>query len=499
MSSLLRPVVLEPCQTTLRGRRRSSHRALDAVPRLLSSIVPASSSNDSAISDEPISIPHDTAEGVYTPDSSKTVTPASLSPLSDAHVSDYFTSTAVGRHSSSAPVLYTLTPSPTETLARSIPSRKTSLASTEKDVSDRRSELERLKWRLTAGFFSYFLCGWGDGVTGTVLPYFTTAFHLNTMTSSLFFAGSTLGFFSGTLVVEPLMNFLGRCSSERPNNSLIPHVPWVSKCCTGKKVHGSRHSASQARHLVVVISSVLHACHFVMIGSKGGYAATFMAYAVAAFSRALLTASLNAYFASGPQQALGYSYGLWSLGGVLSPILCQTLISSSIPWVRFYFGSLVLSGINAALLYFAFKPTARENSREWREFTVETSKIVSPLSTPTDEDGKPTWQTTQVAPQSSTLRLALSLLYVWTISLLGMLYCGSETTTQGLMVTYLLGTRRANPKTVGYVTSGFWGGITIGRFTWGYLVPRLSFTQRKFTILGCLRSLHFAPRIVVPP
>jgi hypothetical protein len=89
------------------------------------------------------------------------------------------------------------------------------------------------------------------------------------------------------------------------------------------------------------------------------------------------------------------------------------------------------------------------------------------------------------------------------------------------MVTYLLATRvylspcydpillplscpqHANPKTVGYVTSGFWGGITIGRFAWGYFIPSyvltllhekrpkmklssLTYTQRKIVILGCL-------------
>ncbi|KAF5377677.1 hypothetical protein D9615_005185 [Tricholomella constricta] len=490
--SSLRPVVLESYESTLRGRRRSSHLALNAVPRLFSPIVTAPDSNDSAIYDEPD--PIDASDTVYTPNTVESPSPPSLSPLSDAHVSDYFTCTSVDRQNGS-PTLYTFIPSPTETIIGSgPPSRKASAASSETDVNDYSPDLERLKWRLASGFFSYFLCGWGDGVTGTVLPYFTAAFHLNPMTSSLLFAGSTCGFFTGTLLVEPVMNFLGRCPSNRSTSSLIPHIPWISAIFRPLGASNVRHSALQARHLVLIISSVIHAVHFVMIGTKRGYPATFMAYAVAAFSRALLTASLNQYFARGPQQALGFSYGLWSLGGVLSPIVCQTVISNGVPWPHFYFGSLVLSGINTALLFVTFKPTARENSAEWREVTIELSKMVSPPSSPINENGQQHAETPPTAVPRSSSELEL---ISWAFSIFAMIYCGSETTTQGFMVTYLLGTRRANPKTVGYVTSGFWGGITIGRFAWGYFVPRLSFTQRKYTILTCLRLLNSTLHLLI--
>lgn len=139
------------------------------------------------------------------------------------------------------------------------------------------------------------------------------------------------------------------------------------------------------------------------------------------------------------------------------------------------------------MLFFTFKPTIKENASEWQEATVEMSKIFSPPSSPIDENEKHLRETTPMAPpRTSTLRLALSLLYVWAFSVFAMIYSGSETLTQGFMVTYLLGTRGANPKTVGYVTSGFWGGVTVGRFAWGYFVPRSSFTQRKCIVLGSL-------------
>ncbi|KAG6844142.1 hypothetical protein H0H87_009485 [Tephrocybe sp. NHM501043] len=32
--------------------------------------------------------------------------------------------------------------------------------------------------------------------------------------------------------------------------------------------------------------------------------------------------------------------------------------------------------------------------------------------------------------------------------------------------------QHANPKTVGYVTSGYWGGFALARLIWGLYVPR---------------------------
>jgi hypothetical protein len=109
------------------------------------------------------------------------------------------------------------------------------------------------------------------------------------------------------------------------------------------------YSASQARFLALTIFSLLHASNFIMIGSQSGFSVTFLAYAVAAFSRAFLVGQnhahinysrfsdafrqrpcdfynfissvffctkiwffRNAYFASGPKQSIGYAFGIWS-------------------------------------------------------------------------------------------------------------------------------------------------------------------------------------------
>jgi fucose permease len=43
-------------------------------------------------------------------------------------------------------------------------------------------------------------------------------------------------------------------------------------------------------------------------------------------------------------------------------------------------------------------------------------------------------------------------------------YQGAEVSISGWVISFLITARNGNPASIGYVTSGFWSGITIGRF-----------------------------------
>jgi hypothetical protein len=113
------------------------------------------------------------------------------------------------------------------------------------------------------------------------------------------------------------------------------------------------------------------------------------------------------YFAEGPKQALGYGLGSASqylcpalllpallnvyvnigLGSVISPLVCQSIIATGVPWYRFYYGSLLLSVFNVVFLHIAFKPTFGERDREHqkalnesRRRTLQRSDFPSPTS-----------------------------------------------------------------------------------------------------------------------
>lgn len=75
------------------------------------------------------------------------------------------------------------------------------------------------------------------------------------------------------------------------------------------------------------------------------------------------------------------------LGSVISPLVCQSIIATGVPWYRFYYGSLVLSVINIVFLYITFKPTFGERDREHQKALNERRQYLqrSGLSSPTSE------------------------------------------------------------------------------------------------------------------
>ncbi|KAK7058591.1 hypothetical protein VNI00_002227 [Paramarasmius palmivorus] len=498
MSSLLPTPAVDYCQKSvtsgLRGRRFSLNPTLPQISFGRSGIDAndSTSQNESAIDeDDP------------PPLNDNNTSPALPSPLSNVYMSGYSTNVYIPRHQGSS--LPTPGPSLPATPATECP------PSTPVDRSGSIIELMRgepavapspkldpiMKRRLACAFFLFFLCGWGDGVTGTALPYLKAQFNLSDMLTSALFCGSTVGFFIGTFIVEPVMRRLGLYHIGK--RSMLP--AWLSlyRPADGPQTSVG-FSASQARFNTLISASIVHSSFFILMGVRLGFSAMFIAYATAALARAFLTERDRLTFVvlrqkrvSGEWTETGYGICLRPLGltrvpafgGAFAPLVCQSIIAAGAPWPNFYYGSLVVSAINLGLVFYAFRPTQRERVAERKETLAATTPRSAP-GTPTTEDREialvpmtpeketPSSSTTMVAsqPQKSTLLLALHLPLQWAFAVFGWLYCGSETTTQGFAVSYLLAARNANPKTVGYVTSGFNGGSAVGRVLWGHFSPR---------------------------
>ncbi|KAL0950862.1 hypothetical protein HGRIS_007621 [Hohenbuehelia grisea] len=287
----LQPFTIETCQEYgLRERRRSSLRSLASVPRLFTT-ADTHLRSDSAVEDEQAD-PDALAKTCLVEE--KAASQTSLSPLPHAHLCTSSTTVHL-RHTSEYLPSLSYTPDPHSATVTEIPSIKRdgsaepSLHVYLEDDRDFGSVAhERQTLRLLSGYFMYFLCGWGDGVTGTVIPYFEAEFGLTSLTSSLLFTGSTVGFFAGTLLVEHIVKLLSRFEPSRADRSLVPALFATRPA----KIPGTRStgcSLSQGRYLTLTYFSVLHAMFFVMMGTRGGYAILLLSYAVAAFARAMVT------------------------------------------------------------------------------------------------------------------------------------------------------------------------------------------------------------------
>jgi hypothetical protein len=68
-------------------------------------------------------------------------------------------------------------------------------------------------------------------------------------------------------------------------------------------------------------------------------------------------------------------------------------------------------------------------------------------------------------------------------------YQGAEVSISGWVISFLIATRHGSPPAVGYVTSGFWGGITLGRFLLSH--PAHKVGEKIFILRDGGRSSRF--------
>ncbi len=201
MTSLLTTAVDESCQSgggTLRGRRRSSVHPLSAVPRLFFSQsnsarqVSSDRPDENAVADdiEPTPWLPDTladsksaAQAISGPSPQSKEPAKEISPLRHAHVSDYAPKMIVPRHQDSlgSTIDYSLCSTSVSPRTPSPPTGMNSRKGSYDDLlsnmhtlqrysgavheRERKEKFERMKWRLAAGYFAFFMCGWGDGST----------------------------------------------------------------------------------------------------------------------------------------------------------------------------------------------------------------------------------------------------------------------------------------------------------------------------------------------
>lgn len=167
-------------------------------------------------------------------------------------------------------------------------------------------------------------------------------------------------------------------------------------------------------------------------------------------------------------QMLGLMHGSYGLGGTLGPLIATAMVTSGgLVWSRFYIMTLSMAIFNAAFAGWSFWHYEKESSTNLTPLTVMRSTHSGRQSTEplANDDNRPAVAQSTVKPPGQFSSMVKS--FRSKIVLLGALfifaYQGAEVSISGWVISFLLATRHGDPSSVGYVTSGFWGGITVGR------------------------------------
>ncbi|KAG9221698.1 hypothetical protein CCMSSC00406_0005611 [Pleurotus cornucopiae] len=250
-----------------------------------------------------------------------------------------------------------------------------------------------------------FMAGWNDGTTGPLLPRIREVYNVNFAVVSLIFVFACVGFIGGALMNVPLSDKLG----------------------FGK---------------VIVLGSILQVIAYALQAPALPFPVFVIAYVINGAGIAMQDAQANGYVASIKENAetkMGILHATYGLGAFAAPLVA-TQFAQIDRWSFHYLVSLGIALSNAVALAMVFRFKGQD------ECLIAMGQPVG------EKDSGEHSKFRQILTQRTVHFLAFFIL----------VYVGVEVTIGGWIVTFIIDVRHGGPSS-GYISSGFFGGLTVGR------------------------------------
>jgi len=281
----------------------------------------------------------------------------------------------------------------------------------------------RVKLQIGFAFLTFVLLGANDAAIGVLLPHWGSHYEVDkTMLSLVFLAGS-IGYLVAALNSNYLSKKLGNVNFLGLGN-LIFLVGLVGFCFQPP---------------IYILLSVPF-----LLG----------------FGAAILEAALNAHLANFPNKTalLNYLHAFYGVGALVSPFLASQLLAAELSWNLVYFG---LGAISLALLM------------SIRGLFTRADKEQAATETACDQNNDSN------TPQDSPLKYR----FVWLFAFFLLFYAGAEISLGNWSYSFLTEYRHEETTVAGWLVSGYWLALTVGRVCIAPLSNRLG---SKGTINFCL-------------
>ncbi|KAF9555665.1 MFS general substrate transporter [Agrocybe pediades] len=297
----------------------------------------------------------------------------------------------------------------TSVIARSAGAATSSITTDAAQSNNASSPRTTARIQFSSLCFSLFLAGWNDGTIGPLLPRIQQVYKVNFAVVSTIFVAACVGFLVGSLATIYITNRFG----------------------FGK---------------ILVFGALCQASGYVIQSFAPPFPAFLFSFALAGLGLQLQEAQANSYVASlqrRPEAKMGMLHAAYGIGAFSSPLVSTQFVGFS-RWSLFFLASLGLAVANIILQCFVFRFRRQNECLQLAgEFIPE--RIVELSGT-----------------EESTFRSVMRNKAAHSLAVFGLLYVGVEVTIGGWIVTYLINVRGGG-SSAGYISSGFWGGITIGR------------------------------------
>ncbi|KAK9363596.1 major facilitator superfamily domain-containing protein [Lipomyces starkeyi] len=334
------------------------------------------------------------------------------------------------------------------------------------------AEVPKNKWRLLASCWTVFALGMSDGAPGALLPYIEEYYNIDYAEVSTIWMANTIGFIVTAVISHYIYVRIGRAG-------MLTAGPAI---------------------LVIMYALIVPAPPFGVV---------IVGFFFGGLGMACVVANVNVFlsYLAHTEACFGLVHGSYGVGATISPLIATAMVSRGIKWSYFYSLMLVFNAFGALLSAWAFKGCDRDlgtlhmlkkyqklrNAAQTADAIVPVTSLASnmPPMTVSFEN------TVTSQHERSVYRQALRDRVTWLAAALILFYQGAEVSIGGWIVSFMIDTRHGDPTAVGYVASGFWAGITIGRFVLNQFLTKL-FSPRAviFVLLAVAVSFELITWLV---
>ncbi|KAK9240015.1 major facilitator superfamily domain-containing protein [Lipomyces kononenkoae] len=331
------------------------------------------------------------------------------------------------------------------------------------------AEVPKNRWRLLACCWTVFALGMSDGAPGALLPYIEAYYNVNYAEVSTIWMATSLGFIVTAVFSHYVYVRIGRAG-------------------------------------MLTVGPAILVVMYALIVATPPFGVVVVGFFFGGLGMACVVANVNVFlsYLANTEACFGIAHGSYGAGATISPLIATAMVSRGIKWSYYYSILLVFNIVGALLSAWAFEGCDRDLGTL---YMLKKYKKLGNASQTTDAIVPVTSLSSNMPPMPVTLensekeksiyRQALRDRVTWLAASLILFYQGAEVSIGGWIVSFMIETRRGDPRAVGYVASGFWLGVTIGRFVLNQFLPRI-FSPRTviFVLLAVAASFELATWLV---
>ncbi|TVY54956.1 Bypass of stop codon protein 6 [Lachnellula cervina] len=291
------------------------------------------------------------------------------------------------------------------------------------------------RFRVLAASLTALANGMNDSANGALIGSIEKHYNIKYGTVSTIFLCNALGFIVAAFFVSSMSQRIGRAKT-------------------------------------LVISEVFLMLGYVIIVTTPSFGVVAISYFLLGLGMAINLAIGQVYCANLANNTVivGLFQGAYGIGGTMAPLIATSMVSRGYLWSRFYIILLSIATFNLFFAAWAFW--------EYEKHEDESDPVLPPPASEQSNRNQPSatsgrrWNSMKTLLTHKTTVFGALFIFA---------YQGAEVSISGWVISFLVQFRNGDPSKVGYVTAGFWAGITLGRFTLSFLAHKMG--ERSFVFI----------------